>query len=427
MARKRLSEIGRQVLRKGEGQRSNGTYYYRWTDSAGERHTIYSKSLEVLREREKELEHDQSDGIKFESKYVTINDMYNLWKDLKRGLKNNTFENYKYMYETFVAPTFGKERLSQIKKSDVKRFYNNLADGRGLKASTIDSIHTVLHQVFAMAVDDSYIRFNPSDNALTELKRSHLYRTEKRRGLTVQEQELLLDFLKKAKYRHWYPIFAVLVGTGMRVGEATALRWQDIDLEAGIISVNHTLVYYDHRTEGYKQGCYFNINSPKTEAGTRQIPMLEFVKEAFILEKEYQQAAGLECRSVIDGYSDFIFLNRNGEVYGQASLNKAIKRIIRDCNDAQFLKSEKPEVLLPNFSCHSLRHTFTTRMCEAGTNIKLMQDILGHQDITTTMNIYADVTRELREKEFGALEAYFKKNSTQTEIDDGNSDSGHTE
>lgn len=66
-------------------------------------------------------------------------------------------------------------------------------------------------------------------------------------------------------------------------------------------------------------------------------------------------------------------------------------------------------------------------MCEAGTNIKLMQDILGHQDITTTMNIYADVTRELREKEFGALEAYFKKNSTQTEIDDGNSDSGHTE
>lgn len=108
-------------------------------------------------------------------------------------------------------------------------------------------------------------------------------------------------------------------------------------------------------------------------------------------------------------YSDFIFLNRNGEVYGQASLNKAIKRIIRDCNDEQFLKSESPEVLLPNFSCHSLRHTFTTRLCEAGTNIKLMQDILGHQDISTTMNIYADVTKELREKELGNLEAYFAK------------------
>lgn len=411
MAQKRMAEKGRQVLRKGEGQRSNGSYYYRWTDHSGERHTIYSKSLAVLREREKELELDQSDGIKFESKYVTINDMYFLWKDLKRGLKNNTFENYKYMYETFVAPSFGKERLSQIKKSDVKRFYNNLADDRGLKSSTIDSIHTVLHQVFAMAVDDSYIRFNPADNALTELKRSHVYKTEKRRGLTVQEQDLFLDFLKKAKYRHWYPVFAVLIGTGMRVGEATGLRWQDIDLDKGIISVNHTLVYYDHRTEGYKKGCYFNINSPKTEAGTRQIPMLEFVKEAFRMEKEYQQEACLECCSVIDGYSDFIFLNRNGEVYNQALLNKAIKRIIRDCNDEQFLKSEHPEVLLPNFSCHSLRHTFTTRMCEAGTNIKLMQDILGHKDISTTMNIYADVTKELREREFGELEAYLKSNT----------------
>ena len=85
----------------------------------------------------------------------------------------------------------------------------------------------------------------------------------------------------------------------------------------------------------------------------------------------------------------------------QSSLNRAIKRTIRDCNDAQFEKSESPEVLLPDFSCHSLRHMFTTRMCEAGTNIKLMQDILGHQDISTTMNIYADVTKELREKRAG--------------------------
>ena len=149
MAQKRLSDKGRQVLRKGEGQRSNGSYYYRWTDQAGERHTIYSKSLTVLREREKELDLDKADGIKYEAMYVTINDVYKLWKDLKRGLKNNTFENYKYMYETFVAPTFGKERVNRIKKSDVKRFYNNLADVRGLKASTIDSVHTVLHSVSA--------------------------------------------------------------------------------------------------------------------------------------------------------------------------------------------------------------------------------------------------------------------------------------
>lgn len=218
MAQKRTT-AGRLVLRKGEGQRSNGQYYYRWTDPTGERHMIYSKSLTVLREREKEIERDQNDGIKFEAMYLTINDVYKLWKDVKRGLKNNTFENYKYMYETFVAPTFGKERISDIRKTDVKRFYNMLADDRKLKASTIDSVHTVLYQVFQLAVDDSYIRMNPADKALTELKRSHLYKSEKKRALTAQEQELLLSFLKKAKYLHWYPVFAVLLGTGMRVGK----------------------------------------------------------------------------------------------------------------------------------------------------------------------------------------------------------------
>ena len=148
--------------------------------------------------------------------------------------------------------------------------------------------------------------------------------------------------------------------------------------------------------------------------------------EVLRAEYDYQSEAGFNSAS-IEGMTGFIFSNKAGNILNPATINKAIKRIIRDCNDAQFLKSERPEVLLPNFSCHSLRHTFTTRMCEAGTNIKLMQDILGHQDITTTMNIYADVTRELREKEFGALEAYFKKNSTQTESDDGNTDSAHTE
>ena len=147
--------------------------------------------------------------------------------------------------------------------------------------------------------------------------------------------------------------------------EVTGLRWCDIDLEDGIIDVNHTLVYYDHRTSEGKKGCYFNVNTPKTEAGNRQVPMLDFVKEAFVMEKERQELLGVHCEATIDGYTDFIFLNRFGQPQHQSTLNKAIRRIIRDCNDEQFLKTENPEVLLPHFSCHSLRHTFTTRMCEA--------------------------------------------------------------
>ena len=155
------------------------------------------------------------------------------------------------------------------------------------------------------------------------------------------------------------------------------------------------------------EGCYFNVNTPKTEAGNRQVPMLDFVKEAFVMEKERQELLGVHCEATIDGYTDFIFLNRFGQPQHQSTLNKAIRRIIRDCNDEQFLKTENPEVLLPHFSCHSLRHTFTTRMCEAGVNIKVIQDTLGHKDITTTLNIYTDVTKELKRTEFDGLDKYF--------------------
>ena len=343
------------------------------------------------------------------ARYTTLNDIYELWKDLKRGLKNNTFENYKYMYETFVRQQLGSKTVSSLKKSDIKRFYNYLADERHLKPATIDNIHTVLHQILDMAVDDDYLRNNPSNNVLKELKQSHCFQTEKRRALTRPEQELLLSYLKNTPSASlWYPIFAVLIGTGLRVGEATGLRWCDIDLEEGIIDVNHTLVYYDHRTEGSKRGCYFNINTTKTPAGKRQVPMLDFVKEAFLMEKERQELLDIHCEAVVDGYTDFIFLNRFGQPQHQATLNKAIRRIIRDCNDEQLLKDENAKILLPHFSCHSLRHTFTTRMCEAGVNVKVIQDTLGHKDISTTLNIYTDVTKELRRSEFEGLDSYFK-------------------
>ena len=136
--------------------------------------------------------------------------------------------------------------------------------------------------------------------------------------------------------------------------------------------------------------------------------LLDFVKEAFIKEKEVQELLDIKCEAVIDGYTDFIFVNRFGNVQHQGTLNKAIKRIIRDCNDEQFLKSDNPKVLLPHFSCHSLRHTFTTRMCEAGVNVKVIQDTLGHTDVSTTLNIYTDVTKELKRVEFEGLDRFFK-------------------
>lgn len=230
-------------------------------------------------------------------------------------------------------------------------------------------------------------------------------------GFTGTEQYAIMTDLS-AKELEDYPIFAVMLGTGLRVGEVTGLRWCDIDLDEGVIYVNHTLVYYDHRDEKYKNGCYFNVNTPKTPTSKRQVPMLDFVKEAFLMEERIQEELDLHCEVTIDGYTDFIFINRFGMVQHQGTLNKAIRRITRDCNDEQLMKDENAAVLLPHFSCHSLRHTFTTRMCEAGVNVKVIQDALGHKDISTTLNIYTDVTRELRKSEFEGLDIFFKSSST---------------
>lgn len=398
---KRRLDKDRKVLRKGESQRKDGTYDYRWTGKDGRRHSEYAPTLEALRAKEEKLLRDKSDGIKVEAANITINDMFDLWCDLKRGLKDNTFQGYKYTYKTFVEPDFGKRRIQSLKKTEVRKFYNTLVDERGLKINTVDSVHTVLHQVLDMAVDDNIVRVNPSDSALKELKKSRGVDTEKKKALTVPEQKLFINYLKEHReYNHWYPIFCVMVSTGMRVGEITGLRWCDIDLEEGEIEVNHTLVYYNHA----ENGCYFSINTPKTDAGKRIIPMLDVVKQAFIQERENQKFHDIECNVTVDGYTDFIFLNRHGNVQHQGTLNKALRRIIRDCNLEVLAKGESDPVMLPRFSCHNLRHTFTTRLCEAGVNIKVIQETLGHKDISTTLDIYAEATKDLKKREYGKME-----------------------
>ena len=400
-------------LRTGEVQRKTGSYMYRWTDKLGKRNTIYAATLEDLREQEEQILVDQHDGIKANIKNVTVNDVYELWCQLKRGIKDSTMKNYIYMYELFVKPTFGKKKLVQVKKSDVRRFYNQLIDDKVLKPSTVDVIHNIVHQVFQIAVDDDMIRSNPAANMLRENKMAHGSEIEKRKALTLEQEELFLGYLARTpKYQHWYPVFYIMANTGMRVGEITGLRWCDVDMENGIISVNHTLVYYNHRDE---KGCYFSINTPKTKAGIREIPMTEGVKQAFLMEKEFQEECGMKSVSHIEGYSDFVFVNRNGEVQHQGTLNKALQRIMRDCNSEVLEKKgvDSNPALLPKFSCHVLRHTFATRMCESGLNVKVVQSVLGHADVTTTLDIYVTVTNDLKKREITAFETYLKTGAKQ--------------
>ena len=109
-------------------------------------------------------------------------------------------------------------------------------------------------------------------------------------------------------------------------------------------------------------------------------------------------------------YRDFIFFNKDGNVLNQSVLNSVLHRIMRDRNDEildkRSVDDDSDFVLLPNFTCHILRHSFATRLCESGVSLKVIQSVLGHADITTTMNIYVDVTEDLKKKEIAYFSDY---------------------
>ena len=173
MAAKRKDNKGR-ILRKGERQREDGIYEYRYQVN-GKRQSLYAVTLDDLRKLEDGIVVDRHDGIKANASAMKLDDIFNIWCDMKRGLKDNTFQNYKYMYTQFVEPDFGEMHIIDLKRSDVRAFYNKLADERFLKPSTIDSVHTVLHQVLELGVEDEYLRYNPSDNALKELNLNRVF------------------------------------------------------------------------------------------------------------------------------------------------------------------------------------------------------------------------------------------------------------
>jgi len=222
-------------------------------------------------------------------------------------------------------------------------------------------------------------------------------------ALTVPQQTALVRFLDShTEFAGWYPIVIVLLGTGMRIGECLAIRWQDIDFDENIITVDHSL---SHRPNVERKTVYA-IQTPKTEAGTRTIPLLPEVKEAFIMEYEIQKCLGF-CKQEIDGYTGFVFSSSDGTVYAPESINQALYRI-RDAynkEETALAKKEKRDpILLPKFSCHILRHTFCTRLCETESNIKVIQSVMGHKDISTTLDIYADCTDEKKKEVLNNLD-----------------------
>lgn len=297
------------------------------------------------------------------------------------------------MYDRFVRGEFGKNKIGGIKYSDVLYFYYHLVNEKDLQINTLETIHTVLHPTFQLAVRDDIIRNNPSDGVMDQIKKRPGKNHGVRHALTLEQQRAFMGYLTNSPVLcHWTPLFTVLLGTGCRIGEVIGLRWEDLDFEKRLININHSVTYYARRTDITR--CEFAVSLPKTDAGIRMIPMMDAVYEALQEEYEKQKETGFNS-TVVDGMTGFIFTNRFGNIHNPQAVNRAIRRILENHNADEVVKAKKEKrqpVIIPHFSCHHLRHTFCTRFCEHETNIKVIQSVMGHANIETTMDIYAEVT-----------------------------------
>lgn len=401
MAEKRKDSKGRN-LRTGESERKDGRYMYRWTQN-GKSRTVYALTLGELREKEEEIQADIREGIDSRAAgTTTVNDVYDKWIKGRTGLRGQTLATYKRSYKTHIRNTIGKQRIAQMKYSDIKGYFISLAKEKGYKKQYISNMKTVLTQVFEMAERDGIIRKNPCDMAFRDACKECYSGQTKRRSLTIQEQTAFLEYIDNHPiFDRWTPIFTFLFGTGCRVGEAIGLRWDDCDFKAGIITVRRTASYYS--TDGK---CAWDIHEPKTEAGTRTIPMLKEVKEALLVEKKHQEIWGIE-QPEVDGYTDFVFVTTRNTLYTANQFNKVIERVCRYYNEDEevlAVDEDREPLLIERFSVHNIRHTFASRLCENVTNLKAIQEIMGHADIETTMNVYADATAESKRQSMENLE-----------------------
>ena len=406
MAKARKDKKGR-VLRKGESyHNTRQSYCFSYMDPLGKRRFIYARDLGELRAKEDDILKDKLDGVEvYLMNNATLNDVFDRYISTKTELRSSTRFNYLYTYDRYVREGLGRKKIVNIKYSDVLLYYKAILD-KGLSLSVVDNIHSVIHPAFQMAVRDNVLRINPSDGVMAEIKKKSKNRPEPRHALTIVEQRAFLEFLDRPENERWKPLFVTMFGTGCRVGEVIGLTWDDVDFDANTISINHNLTYHPMTENGNK--CEFDLTLPKTAAGIRTIPILDNVREVLLEELEYQRDTGMRCVSEVQGMRGFIFFNRFGTIHNPQAINKAIKRLVDDHNceeEINAVREGREPILIPRFSCHITRHTFCTRLCESNNNVKLIQTIMGHKDIQTTLDIYAEISEAKQQEIFQGLNA----------------------
>ncbi len=400
---KKRYDSKRRLLRPGEYEKKTGGFEYRYQES-GKSKTVYSRTLGELREIEKEIEESLAKGLDYSKRNLRVKDLAKVqFARKKKILQPTTYSTMINMYNLYIRDYIGDMIITEVKRSHIMDYYIDLLTGndewKGISIVTLSRVNTIVKPIFQNAVYDEIILRNPVDGVYGELKRSLGGRARKISALTEEEQAEFLSFLNESSNHECVKnMFIVLLGTGCRVGEIVGLRWDDVDFKKNTISINHSVGYLK-KEDHYAQ----IIKKPKTAAGTRTIPMLSDVKDALLDERKRQFRLGTK-QPVIGEYTNFIFLSEKGTIYTRENVWHHLHKIVDEYN---LVNKDEP---MRYFTTHQLRHTFATRLCRTTSDLKSIQNILGHSDISTTMNIYAEATEDGVEETMQSLEGVlFKK------------------
>lgn len=370
-----------RVLKDGEGQRPDGRYYYRYKGLDGKRKYVYDMDLNSLREKERQINRDIDDRIY--SNELTMNECFDRYMETKVDLREGTRHKYNLEYDRWIRETwFGNRQVSSIKKSDVLLFYKEKS--ATLANGTIRCLNKYIHSALEMAVEDDLIRKNPADGCIKDYQGA-----EPRQAMSKEDTLKFLEYAENYQYGKDYLLAVkIMLGTGLRVGEVTGLTWEDIDFKSKQLNVDKqfTLIAGGGKHE-------YHISKPKTKSGIRKVPMSDDVLEMMHKHKTDTYFQSLKHGTSVDGYNGFVFHTRTGLPVLPNRINDYLAKVVKSYNDTH-------EDKLPKISCHTMRHTFCTRMAELGINPKSLQYIMGHSKYDTTADIYITETENHAQEEF---------------------------